>query len=217
MPAGQARARGGRLHDSRHLLRACHGAASLAPLQGGGVARLERRTATPRAWQVAGHGGQIMRNLPNESRAYWPDGAYAPRDPGGTMADRQGWCMGNHDKRQSCLRDLHVARPDGGRETRFSFQFLTRARARRPAPRTPSPLPSPRTRRHPAPRPIATLPVGCLALHRRPPPSPSTVALHPRPPPSPSTLALYPPPSTLAVELHVGARPLGQADERPAA
>ena len=65
-----------------------------------------------------------MRNLPNESRAYWPDGAYAPRDPGGTMADRQGWCMGNHDKRQSCLRDLHVARPDGGRETGLDTLFF---------------------------------------------------------------------------------------------
>lgn len=76
---------------------------------------------------VAGHGGQIMRNLPNESRTYWHDGAYAPRDPGGTMADRQGWCMGNHDKRQSCLRDLRMDGPDGGRETRFSFQFLTKS------------------------------------------------------------------------------------------
>ena len=138
------------------------------------VARLGRRTATPRAWQVAGHGGQIMRNLPNESRAYWADGAYAPRDPGGTMADRQGWCMGNHDKRQSCLRDLHVARPDGGRETRFSFQFLTRARARRPSPRTPSTLPAC------SPRPVAS---------QSPPPHPSSHR-HPRPPPSPSTLGL---------------------------
>ena len=81
-----------------------------------------------------------MRNLPNESRTYWPDGAYAPRDPGGTMADRQGWCMGNHDKRQSCLRDLRVHGPDGGRETRFSFQFLTKARARCPSSRAPPPL-----------------------------------------------------------------------------
>ena len=74
---------------------------------------------------VAGHGGLIMRNLPNESAVYWPDRAYAPREPGGTMQDRQGWCMGNHEKRLSCLRDLHIADPSGGPATRFSYQFLT--------------------------------------------------------------------------------------------
>ena len=80
-----------------------------------------------RVWQVAGHGGLIMRNLPNESAAYWPDGAYSPREPGGTMQDRNGWCMGNHEKRHSCLRDLHIADPRGGAATRFSYQFLTQS------------------------------------------------------------------------------------------
>jgi hypothetical protein len=161
---------------------------------------LKRRTAhTPCAWQVAGHGGQIMRNLPNESRTYWHDGAYAPRDPGGTMADRQGWCMGNHDKRQSCLRDLRMDGPDGGRETRFSFQFLTKARATAPSflPNAASPLRmlarrAPHASKLQPPRPLA-----CRLLPSRlprPAPSPCTLALHPRHAPSPCTLALHPRP-----------------------
>ena len=79
---------------------------------------------------MAGYGGHIMRNLPNDSRVYWPDGAYAPKDPGGTTADRQGWCRG--DKRKSCVRDLRVT--DEGGESRFSFQFLADARAPMPLP-----------------------------------------------------------------------------------
>ena len=132
-----------------------------------------------------------MRNLPNESRTYWHDGAYAPRDPGGTMADRQGWCMGNHDKRQSCLRDLRMDGPDGGRETRFSFQFLTKARATAPSflPNAASPLRmlarrAPHASKLQPPRPLA-----CRLLPSRlprPAPSPCTLALHPRPAPSPS-------------------------------
>lgn len=76
---------------------------------------------------VAGHGGRIMKNLPNESRAYWPDGAYAPREPGGTTQDKEGWCMGNHEKRMSCLRDIHVPGEAGRGATRFSYQFLTQS------------------------------------------------------------------------------------------
>lgn len=75
---------------------------------------------------VAGFGGRIMKNLPNESRVYWPDGVYAPREPGGTTADREGWCMGNHEKRMSCLRDIHVP-GERGRSTSFSYQFLTQS------------------------------------------------------------------------------------------
>jgi len=75
---------------------------------------------------MAAGGHTIIGGMSNDSLVYWGNN-YEPRMPGSSGGrDLRGLCMGNHDRKIACLRDLSFEERHGP-PTRFTFQFLTQS------------------------------------------------------------------------------------------